>query len=66
MSGGKDKVSLQTRIDDLADDVLVGEANDKAVLRRIAEGEIIQVLTEMLLNSTYYLFFAWVTSLLRA
>lgn len=58
MSGGKNEVSLQTSVDDLADNVLVGEADDKAVLRRVAGGGLIQNIGGTLLNLTYYLFLA--------
>lgn len=37
VGGDENKVTLQARIDDLDGDVLVGEANDKAVLGRIAK-----------------------------
>ena len=32
---GQDEIALEASVDDLANDVLVGEANNKAVLRRI-------------------------------
>lgn len=43
VGGGKNEVSLQTSVDDLADDVLVGEADDKAVLRCVAESRLIRI-----------------------
>ena len=35
---GEDEVTLDARVDDLDDDLLVGEANDQAVLGGVAEG----------------------------
>lgn len=37
MCRGEDKVTLEARIDDLNDDVLVCETNDKAILGRVTE-----------------------------
>jgi hypothetical protein len=63
---GKDEVSLEAGVDDLADDILVGEANDKTVFRRVA-AKIFRVFHTYFCDfGTHYLFFAWVTSLLRA
>ena len=61
----EDEVTLDACIDDLDDDFLVGEAYNEAVLRSVAEkrGE---VLSGKCANKTYYLFLAWLISLLRA
>lgn len=36
VSGAEDEVTLETGVDDLYDDVLVGEADDKSVFWRVA------------------------------
>ena len=63
----EDEVALQTGVYDLGDDVLVCEADDKAVLWCIAviASDAVHRLEQELL-CTHYLFLAWVTSLLRA
>ena len=38
---GEDKVTLKARIDDLGNDVAVGDADDQAVLGRVAEDTVV-------------------------
>lgn len=64
--GNQNEVTLQTSVDDLADDLLVGEPDDETVFRRVAFQEIRTGKEKILSTQTHYLFFAWVTSLLRA
>lgn len=62
----KDEVTLQTCVDDLDDDLLVREADDQAVLRCVASYMVNNSNVRIVAGDTYYLFFAWVTSRLRA
>ena len=39
---GKDEVTLDASVDDLDDDLLVGEADDQAVLRGVAISQIVE------------------------
>ena len=57
MSSGQNEISLQAGVDDLADDVLVGETNNKAVFRRVAVQEI-STFKKPYVRSTHYLFLA--------
>jgi hypothetical protein len=49
VGGGEDLVSLDGSVDDLADDVLVGEADNKSVLWRIV---LVLSLVDQLLSSS--------------
>lgn len=57
MSSGQNEISLQAGVDDLADDVPVGETNDKAVFRRVA-AQVISTFQGLYARLTYYLFLA--------
>ena len=58
------KVALQTCIDDLDDDVFVGETDNQTVFGCIAEMGLDEKAQQQ--TNAYYLFLAWVTSRLRA
>ena len=65
-SGGENEVALDACVDDLDDDLLVGETDNQAVLGSVATKLFISTLLVEFTGNTYYLFFAWVISLLRA
>ena len=62
----QDEVALQASVDNLADDVLVGEADDQTVLRRVAKERFSNLSRGVQSYDTYYLFLAWVIRRLRA
>lgn len=66
MCGTQDKVTLKTGVDNLNNDVLVGESHNQAVLRCVAAELLVRLDSLVERVDTYYLFLAWVTSRLRA
>jgi hypothetical protein len=65
MCSSEHKVTLKARIDNLDNDVLVGETNDKAIFGCVAKS-VFQKPKSQVQVSTHYLFFACDTNRLRA
>lgn len=63
---GEHEVTLEASVHDLDDDLAVREANNQAVLGSVAAQGFNTAPSIYELVVTHYLFFAWVTSRLRA